>query len=137
MSTLKLSWKHVHRLIRSRFTPVVDTFVNEQQQGLRIYGVPRGGAILAGLIYMNDPILVTIVSNPITAHVIIDDIIDSGETRDKYKEQYGKPFWALFDKTERPMTRWVVFPWEFEEPVNDYQKKYHALMAEHKKCGKT
>lgn len=80
----------------------------------KLYGVPRGGQIVAGLTgRATDRIE--------EADVIVDDIIDSGATRDRYAK-WGKPFWALVDKTQVPngsVRPWYVFPWE----VNDSESE--------------
>jgi len=76
----------------------------------KLYGVPRGGAIVAGLTGR-------VVATPGEADVIVDDIVDSGATRDRYVKQYGKKFWALYEK--KPGDGWVVFPWEHEDPTRD------------------
>lgn len=72
--------------------------------GKRFYGVPRGGSVVAAML---NP-----VDTPDEADVIIDDLIDSGRTRDKYCTMYpDKPFVALYTKDE-PV--WLCFPWELE-----------------------
>jgi GTP cyclohydrolase I len=77
--------------------------------GKKIYAVPRGGVPAAYLIAGCDP-SITIVDSADKADVIVDDIIDSGATRDKYA---GKPFYALVNKHEDDKhLPWVVFPWE-------------------------
>ena len=52
---------------------------------------------------------------PVT--IIIDDIIDSGKTRERFAEEYpGIPFYALVNKPkETAITSWVVFPWEMAD----------------------
>lgn len=73
----------------------------------KYYGVPRGGQYLAAML---NP-----VDTPEQADIIIDDLIDSGKTRDRYLELYpDKPFVALFDKTTEPEIAgvWLRFPWE-------------------------
>lgn len=82
----------------------------------RIYGVPRGGVPVA---YVLAPLLkAEIVDNPEDADLIVDDIIDSGETRQRFSDH---AFAALFSKQriDTPFTftggyinKWVVFPWE-------------------------
>jgi GTP cyclohydrolase I len=75
----------------------------------KIYGVPRGGVPAAYLIAGCDP-SITIVESADEADVIVDDIIDSGATRDKY---IGMPFYALVNKLEDDKDMpWVIFPWE-------------------------
>lgn len=73
----------------------------------RLWGVPRGGAIVAGLTGRA-------VDSIDEADAIVDDIVDSGATASRYAE-YGKPFWALVDKRSFAIGRhvgWVRFPWE-------------------------
>jgi GTP cyclohydrolase I len=79
-------------------------------QNLKYYGVPRGGAYISAML---NP-----VETPEEADVIIDDLIDSGTTRDKYKK-YNKPFIGLFDKqTEADLKgKWLVFPWETKDDI--------------------
>lgn len=74
---------------------------------LKWYGVPRGGQYIAALL---NP-----VDTPEEADYIIDDLIDSGATRDRYLAKYpDKKFFALFDKTKDPSIAgvWLRFPWE-------------------------
>ena len=72
-----------------------------------VYGVPRGGSVVAALLGGQ-------ADTPEEASVIVDDIIDSGRTRDRFKKQFpNKPFLALVDKTAMPEPRpWYQFPWE-------------------------
>src|SRR5262245_46544508 len=74
-----------------------------------LYGVPRGGAVVAGLSGRPAPA-------PELADVIVDDILDSGATRERFAH-YDKPFWALVDKEAEGLQGvWVRFPWEEEDP---------------------
>lgn len=79
-----------------------------------VYGVPRGGLLAAGICAgARDPADV-IVSDPCRADFILDDIVDSGRTRDKYRK-YDLPFIGLVDRTDSRETLkdgWIVFPWE-------------------------
>lgn len=71
-----------------------------------VYGVPRGGATVAALVG-------TPVDQPEQADFIVDDLIDSGRTRDEYAARFKKPVLALFDKTDGDAGEpWLVFPWE-------------------------
>jgi GTP cyclohydrolase IA len=76
----------------------------------RLWGVPRGGQIVAGLTGRA-------VDDQGAADVIVDDVCDSGATRDRYQALYGKPFWALV--TKHPGDGWVRFPWEATDPTAD------------------
>ena len=77
-----------------------------------IYGVPKGGMIVAGFLkYAENTFDIN------RANIILDDVIDSGTTRQKYQEKYpDKDFVALIDKIGEELTDWVVFPWEMEHP---------------------
>lgn len=84
---------------------------------MHVYGIPRGGIPAAFAVadaYNRDALSeLRITDDPKLADVFIDDIIDSGRTRDHYLSNHGiKPFFALVDKFEEPDIGWVVFPWE-------------------------
>ena len=80
---------------------------------LKVYAVPRGGipARLALLALDGDNVF-AVTDNPAAADLIVDDLIDSGETALKFGH-LSVPFFALLDK--RVWTHgddWVVWPWE-------------------------
>jgi len=75
----------------------------------KVWGVPRGGTIIAGLLQRYPGIIA--VDSPEIADYIIDDIIDSGATEGKYSS-LNKPFIALIDKRQWTDKKWVEFPWE-------------------------
>lgn len=77
-----------------------------------VWGVPRGGQIIAGLIG-------NAVDSEIHSNYIIDDIIDSGKTRERFEQidyDHCRPrreFIALIDKRKEDLLgKWIVFPWE-------------------------
>lgn len=101
-----LSWKDVHQLCYQ----LLCASGHDISHRHRVYGVPRGGCIVAALV--GRP-----VSSPESAEFIVDDIIDSGATEKRHREQYpDKPFFALIDKrsavTREERETWIVFPWE-------------------------
>lgn len=77
----------------------------------KLWGVPRGGAIVAGLTGRA-------VDRLEDADWVVDDIIDSGATLERY-QKLGKPFWALVDKKKQ--AGWVKFPWEDSDPTSDLE----------------
>lgn len=94
--------------------------VKEAPEG-KVYGVPRGGAVVAGLTGRA-------VNDPSEADVFVDDITDSGRTRLKYIDKYGKEikFWSLIDhdwrvKNNVPPHQWIEFPWEEHDPLSDME----------------
>lgn len=84
--------------------------------GARLYGVPRGGIPVAYLLSGMVP-QASVVDSPAEATHIVDDLVDSGRTRDRYPDL---PFVALFGKETLPKNTsvgfqrsgWLVFPWE-------------------------
>jgi GTP cyclohydrolase I len=93
----------------------VKHFVSTLDKEKKYYGVPRGGSYLSAMI---NP-----VSTPEEADIIIDDLIDSGATKERYALTHPeKPFVVMLDKTtDKFLTgKWIVFPWELEEkPAED------------------
>lgn len=107
----KLRWQQLLRLLHPLFSipPKVGNLWHT------VYGVPRGGAIVAGLLELLGSGRYRATDNPDEASIIVDDIIDSGKTRDRFKASHPEtPFVALVDKTtdEHRDWGWVEFPWE-------------------------
>jgi GTP cyclohydrolase IA len=80
----------------------------------RIFGVPRGGVPAAYLVAGELDVRSTVVDDVRDADIIVDDVIDSGATRERYAKLSASPFYALIDKTKEDdfKGRWVEFPWE-------------------------
>lgn len=77
----------------------------------KYYGVPRGGQYISAML---NPVM-----TPEEADIIVDDLIDSGATMERYK-RFKKPFIGIFDKRKEMQGQWLVFPWEqHETPVED------------------
>lgn len=83
--------------------------------GTKIYGVPRGGIPVAWAIAASSPSLFVVVNTPEEADVIVDDIVDSGRTRDRFLKEFNKPFYSLF---QGDGIIWYVFPWEVSEEAS-------------------
>lgn len=103
-----------------------------------LYGVPRGGIPAAYAVanelheQYNWP--AALVNSPDDADLIIDDIIDSGATLERYR-QYPVPFYALIDnrdKATRSKYGWVVFPWEatVDGSANDIPRRLLQFIGE-------
>jgi len=85
-----------------------------------IYGVPHGGYVVAGLFQLKSQGVVRSVPTPEKARFIVDDVIDTGRTRDAFCRCYPhQEFVALMDKKDEGTRNfWIHFPWEREdEPV--------------------
>lgn len=88
-----------------------------------LYGVPRGGIPVAyaiAEILNNHPSFTKkqsakVVFNPSQASFIVDDLVDSGKTKEQYIHMLQGPeyFIALIDKKRDNLADyWVKFPWE-------------------------
>ena len=121
-----ITWNQVNKLLDK---------IHDQTQGGFDYvsGIPRGGLILAvlyshrfGVEFMEYP------SNHYHNLLILDDIADSGETLDKWKNYqtavlHYKPhtskttptIWAVQHETGD----WIVYPWEHPQAktIQDYK----------------
>lgn len=99
-------------LVRQLATRLANTYQSIFAiRALRIYPVPRGGVPVAYRLLSYDTQL---VDTPEEADVIIDDLIDSGSTQNKFLSQYpDKGFHVLIDKQAGEYENsWVTFPWE-------------------------
>ena len=99
MTKTYINWTEVYNRLK--------VITKDLPKDTKYYGVPRGGQIIAG---MTNNAVDTIEG----ADVIIDDLIDSGTTEERYKE-HNKPFIALIDKRKEYQLSWIVFPWEIKE----------------------
>jgi len=96
---------------------------------ITIYGVPRGGIPIAYLVrgYIDNCI---VTDNPEEADIIVDDIIDSGKTKERYKK-YGKPFFGLIENSNE----WIEFPWETKDqgtPIDDNILRIQQYLEDNK-----
>ena len=111
MQKTNLSWEEVS----DRAERIVSIILkNKLPQPLKLYGVPRGGipaALLASQIFAWHKVRSVLTETCSDCDLVIDDIIDTGKTRDKYEDEF---FYALVDKTteQDKDIGWVVFPWE-------------------------
>lgn len=110
----------------------VEEFINELEEFIKnnklfftgVYGIPRGGCVLATLLSyrLNIPMLLA----PYDNCLIIDDIADSGRTLAHFTSndtQFNKYFIATMYYHNRSIVKpnfykynkddlWIVFPWE-------------------------
>lgn len=99
-----MGWSEVYARLRS-------LGIDPQE---RVFGIPRGGMVVAGLTG-------SATDTPESATVFVDDIVDSGRTRDRWLARFpDRQFLALVDKqgADRDLG-WVVFPWEHRDTTQD------------------
>jgi GTP cyclohydrolase I len=93
---------------------LVDASVHPDGSPPRLYGVPDGGVYAALLVAQQSRRGCILVVIPELATHIIDDIVDSGRTRDNHAK-HRVPFHSLVDFQNGDgdlKGRWVEFPWE-------------------------
>jgi GTP cyclohydrolase I len=96
----------------------VSRFALHSPGPFEVFGVPRGGIVPALLVVsalkaLGYDAFITEVAKE--ADIIVDDVIDSGSTRERYRAVNPRAlFVALVDKSIEKTT-WIVFPWEVNE----------------------
>lgn len=117
MNRLVLTWSETDQYARDLVKLIKKK--KKRTKGHRLYGVPRGGIYAAMLVrdwLARSGVAAYLSESPEDATLIIDDIIDSGATEEKYELTHpGKPFLALVDKQKEQLSDWIVFPWELAE----------------------
>ena len=102
-----------------------------------VYGIPRGGAVLAVMLShkLDIPYLGNLNNLYGKEFIIIDDIADTGTTLERYKrldvcngahyvtihehkDSTVKPNFSVIDKEDK----WIVYPWERDDSdtIQDY-----------------
>lgn len=104
MKQVRVNWEQIYR------------WVDILPDGI-VYGVPRGGAVLAGIASARRAHIIPTQDVHI-ADYVIDDIVDSGATKVRY-EKMGKVFYAMNNKEDWNDDDWIVYPWEGHDPLKD------------------
>ncbi|MBO5712117.1 MAG: hypothetical protein J6R47_04695 [Acholeplasmatales bacterium] len=120
MNKIYVTWDEITSFINE----LVNHLNNKNIKPSGVYGIPRGGLVMASLISykMNIPLLMA----PTEGCLIIDDIADSGRSLCHYTEndtQFNKYFIATLFYHNRSIVKphytkfekideWIVFPWE-------------------------
>jgi len=114
MEKVDLSWNDIGIRAQAIADKIEVNAVN-MNPPLRLYGIPRGGVYAAQAVLSYIEKESELVEEPDDNCIFIDDIIDTGKTRDDFIEAYECPFLALVDKrgADRNVKGvWVSFPWE-------------------------
>jgi len=99
MKKHKVTWNEIYLKIDA----MKEALTNKKD---KIYGIPRGGQIIAGLTGLA-------VDTPEEANIIVDDLYDSGATYKKWYKKYpDKEYCFLFNKQFEYQNTWLEFPWE-------------------------
>lgn len=108
----RISWDEVMRMTVQ---------LSKKMRGKHIWGVPRGGSIVAAIMSFHDCVLVAAITE---ADVVVDDIADSGRTLQELRSPtaalvvrssacYKPTYWTAILNT----SAYVLFPWEDEKAV--------------------
>lgn len=107
---MNLNHLHISQLAQQLAAKISDETGRTE---LVVHPVPRGGVPVAYALARFMPRIV-LTGDPADADIFVDDVVDSGSTKDAFCMRYpGRPFFSLINK-EDPMFRgkYVVFPWE-------------------------
>lgn len=109
-----VTWEEVYDRAYKMADRITRQVVPENKQVWRLFPVPRGGvyAAMAIQVATGHHTRLTIVDDVRGADVYVDDIIDSGKTKEACLHGHHLPFFALYDKLDGGDEGWIRFPWE-------------------------
>lgn len=116
----------------AQFDDAVRRIAEQVREVRSVYGVPRGGQVLA--VALSHRLGVPLAMFPSFDTLVVDDVVETGRTMDAFHLHYRRPFWAWVNKSERivnccltlPLDTWVVFPWEDPERAAADAAAYYA-----------
>jgi len=121
-----ITWSEVFQLLRDLHHDI------SLPQCRPIYGIPRGGSIVAGLLESKYPRHFKCVDqfkHDIPHLILIDDIFDSGATAQSWTTETKLLFYTLIDKTIEPWKgEWVRFPWEMRDGEIDVEDNIRRIL---------
>ena len=125
-----VSWNVIDEAV----TDIAFNIKNTNKDFKGIYGIPRGGLILAVMLSHKLDLPLIMSKDELDENsIIIDDIADTGRTLwdfleyqsyvvtiHKHEKSIFKPDYSVLDKGDK----WIVYPWETEdsEEIQDYLK---------------
>ena len=121
-------------VIDEAVTDIAFNIKNTNKDFKGVYGIPRGGLILAVMLSHKLDLPLIMSKDELDENsIIIDDIADTGKTLwdfleyqsyvvtiHKHEKSIFKPDYSVLDKGDK----WIVYPWETEdsEEIQDYLK---------------
>ena len=121
-------------VIDEAVTDIAFNIKNTNKDFKGVYGIPRGGLILAVMLSHKLDLPLIMSKDELDENsIIIDDIADTGRTLwdfleyqsyvvtiHKHEKSIFKPDYSVLDKGDK----WIVYPWETEdsEEIQDYLK---------------
>jgi GTP cyclohydrolase I len=110
----EITYAELDQLLNKTAKRIFDFVQRHPGFAVDLYGVPRGGVPVALALQgrlARLGVVATLAEEAGKATVVVDDLVDSGATRNRYKSHV---FYALIDKQQDALYRnaWVIFPWE-------------------------
>ena len=121
-------------VIDEAVTDIAFNIKNTNKDFKGVYGIPRGGLILAVMLSHKLDLPLIMSKDELDENsIIIDDIADTGKTLldfteyesyvvtiHEHEQSLIKPDYSVLDKGDK----WIVYPWETEdsEEIQDYLK---------------
>jgi hypoxanthine phosphoribosyltransferase len=99
---------------------LIDQIGSAKYDLINVYGIPRGGVPIA--VRLASLLDLPLTNRPIMQTLIVDDVVDTGKTREHYAmfpnfaSLHYKP-WATRKPTYyiHETTKWIVYPWEVKD----------------------
>src|SRR3989338_2638909 len=118
MKKIFVSWKEFDEMAKELIKKIKSS--NEKFDG--VYGIPRGGLVLA--VHISHNLDLPLLLYPTKNTLVVDDISDNGNTLSSMKNRKiatlfstpwtkTKPDWNI--KSKENEDHWIVFPWENQE----------------------
>ena len=102
---VRFKWDEIDKLVQA----LADRL--DGADHLRVYGIPRGGQIVAGLLQRYGIVACDLLHE---ASALVDDVRDSGATAERWTDSTGLSVYSLVEKPIDTPSGWVRFPWEEE-----------------------
>jgi len=122
-----LSWADFDRALETALT----RFESSRFSG--VYGVPRGGLVLA--VCLSHRLGIPLLEQPQAGCLVVDDIYETGQTVEPFRERSDittvvwiskvPPLWWQALEVQ-PGHEWVLFPWENAAAANADELQYRA-----------
>jgi hypoxanthine phosphoribosyltransferase len=139
---LYMTWEHFEEAMRSAVAELSKhPLLPHPPTG--VYGIPRGGLILA--VTLSHRLSIPWLPEPQPGCILVDDVIDTGHTmqtliNNLHKQHPGLHWacWVWISKNLLPQVGyhrhvdpkiWVCFPWSDPLKIEEEREAYHARIA--------
>ena len=109
---VNLTWGQTYQLVDKMGHLILEEL--KPQAPLRVWGVPRGGTFVAGLLNCRLGEWFHAVDSDLNADLLVDDLVDSGRTQRLWSARRPNAWFAtLLNKSDSAWhSKWISFPWE-------------------------